>query len=315
VAPLSPQALVAQETIEPRTEQTCFLVGTAPVNWNNDDVPGWAPRVPFATMLSEMAAAGYSGTEYGAGFPTDSSAVRQSLDEHGLQLCGSYQWLRLTDDATSAVEQEGLESTLELLAESGARHLIVATAMTTERIQLAGHVPSDGSAGIDDQAWDALARNLATVTARAARWNIKTHYHNHVGTYVETPDEVEQLISLLPGTGADLCFDTGHYAYGGGDPTGFVAEHSALIGYLHLKDVDPVVLIEARDQGWSFLQALRHCIFCEFGDGIVDIPRVISTLGKAGYDGWVIVEQDTSGQPAIESARASREYLRTRCEI
>ncbi len=315
MASFSAQASVDRAGTRDKRKQSHLSVGTAPVNWNNDDLPGWAPRVPFATMIREMAEAGYGGTEYGAGFPTDPITLRQTLNDHALELCGSYQWLRMIDTAISAVELEALESTLELLAASGARHLIAASAMTAERVALAGHVPNDGSAGINDAAWDILARNLANVATRAARWDIKTHFHNHVGTHVETPREVDRLISLLPGTGANLCFDTGHYAYGGGDPTAFVEKHAPLIGYLHLKDVDPDTLATARDQGWSFIQALRHCIFCEFGDGMVDIPGVVATLIDADYIGWLIVEQDTSSRPAIESARASREYLRSRCGI
>jgi inosose dehydratase len=70
------------------------------------------------------------------------------------------------------------------------------------------------------------------------------------------------------------------------------------------------VQAEARAQGWSFLEALRHIIFCEFGAGIVDIPRVIDVLKANDYAGWVIVEQDTSARDSTESAKASRAYLR-----
>jgi inosose dehydratase len=291
------------------------MVGTAPINWNNDDLPGLRPRIPFPAILDEMAATGYAGTEYGSGFPTEAEALRGALAARNLRLCGSYQWLHLRDDDRLAAELAGLEQMLARLAALHCPHLIVADAMTEERITLAGHVPNDGSAGLSDDEWDRLARNLAAVATLAAGQGVRPHYHNHVGTYVETPVEVERLVRCLDGTGGDLCFDTGHYAYGGGDPNAFVARHRERIGYLHLKDVDPDVLAEARQQGWSFLDALASSIFCELGHGIVDVPAIVDALRAVGYQGWIVVEQDTTSGTPTESARANRDFLRERCGL
>ncbi len=290
-------------------------VGTAPVNWNNRDLPDWGTPLPFPAILDAMVAAGYTGTEYGAEFPTDPEELRASLAPRGLRLSGAYQWLHFRDDARLEGERRALERLLATLAATGCADLIVADAMTPERISLAGHVPLDGSAGLNDSEWSLLGRNLTSVAVQAAAWGIRTHYHNHVGSFVETPSEVDRLLHGLDFPTVDLCFDTGHYAYGGGDPTAFVAEHHDRIGYLHLKDVCPTALMAAREQRWSFLEALRHCIFCEFGDGIVDIPLVVDTLRTSGYVGWIVVEQDTSSRPPTESAAASRQYLREQCGI
>lgn len=291
------------------------LVGTAPVNWNNDDLPNWAPPVAFNTMLDEMAAAGYAGTEYGAGFPIKGERLRSELSSRDLALCGAYQWLDLLDDERILETRPTLDRTMRLLASVDCGDLVVASAMSPERVALAGNVPDDGSAGLDDDGWSTLARNLQVVAEQAAAHGLRTHYHNHVGTHVETPGEVDRLLTVIAGTQVDLCFDTGHYAYGGGDPTAFVMAHGERIGYLHLKDVDAATLDTARRCSWSFLDALRHCIFCEFGDGLVDIPAILKALRIVTYDGWVIVEQDTSRRRSFESAVASRQFLRHRCGL
>ena len=290
-------------------------VGTAPINWNNGDLANWLPATAFPALLDEMAAAGYAGTEYGAEFPSDPNELRAALASRDLQLSGAYQWLHFRDESRLSSERIDLDRLLASLAAVGCGHLIVADAMTPERMALAGHIPADGSASLNDTDWDLLARSLTLVARQAASWGLRTHYHNHVGTFVETPAEVARLLDCLDGSDVDLCFDTGHYAYGGGDPTRFVAEHGDRIGYLHLKDVCPVALAEARQRQWSFHDALRHCIFCEFGDGIVDIPAIVSTLRDADYGGWIVVEQDTSRRPPSESALTSRRYLRERCGI
>ena len=264
----------------------------------------------FRHILNEMAAAGYAGTEYNPMFGSDAEQLNAELSARNLRLAGSYQWLHLRDHETLDQEMVGLQTTIGMLVACGSSDLIVADAMSPHRIALAGHVPPDGSAGLSDDDWSLLAAGLRLVCEQATASGVRVHYHNHVGTYVETPAEVDRFLEETAGDDLDLCFDTGHYAYGGGDPTAFALKHGAKIGYLHLKDVSASVLAEARSQGWSFLDALRHIIFCEFGEGIVDIPRVIDVLKANEYAGWVIVEQDTSARDSTESAKASRAYLR-----
>lgn len=291
------------------------IVGTAPVNWNNDDLEDWRPVVPLQTMLDEMASAGYAGTEYGGTFPRDSLEVRRELDARSLRLAGSYQWLHLRDSERLSQELQALDSTFATLVEAGSRDLIVADAMTPERIAIAGQVSLDGSDGLDDGGWQRLGAGLDQAGEAASRHGLTVHYHNHVGSFVESPAEVERLLTEIAGIPVDLCFDTGHYAYGGGDPTSFVVEHGDRIGYLHLKDVDGAVLTNARQRRLSFLEALREYIFSDLGTGIVDIPKVIGALRTASYAGWIIVEQDTCRGPAIESAVANRQYLQVECGI
>jgi inosose dehydratase len=290
-------------------------VGTAPVNWNNGDVPDWRTPTPFPRILDEMAAAGYEGTEHDLQFPDDPVMLRAALAERRLTLCASYQWVHFSAETGIEADLATIEAILDMLVAVSCPTLVVADAMTPERIALAGRVPADGSAGLDEAGWNRLATNLTRVAERAHAHGIRTVYHNHVGSYVESPEECAHLVELLPATGASICFDTGHYAYGGGNPTAFVREHSALIGHLHLKDVDPAILAQARTAGWSFTDALRRIVFCPFGGGMVDIPAIVSALQEAGFDGWVVVEQDTCAGDPTERATAHREYLRSCCGI
>ena len=290
-------------------------VGTAPINWNNDDLKDWAPEVPFPAILDEMATAGYEGTELGGNYPTEPAGLRIELQRRGLALSGAYRWLPLLDPAALDAEMPALDHLLDLLAALGARDLIVACRMDARRIALAGRVPADGSAGLSDAEWRTLVESLKRAAGRAAAKGIRTHYHNHAGSYVETPSEVECFLAHLDPAVADLCFDAGHYAFGGGDPADFVARHADRIGYVHLKDVDPAVLARARAEGLGFLDALRVYVFCELGEGLANVPAIVGALLDHGYSGWIVVEQDTSRRPSTESARASREYLRQRCGL
>ena len=83
--------------------------------------------------------------------------------------------------------------------------------------------------------------------------------------------------------------------------------------HVHAKDCDDAVAQTARAEGLDYHAALRRGLFCELGRGQVDFPAVLDRLGAAGYDGWVVVEQDvlpSLGTPAASAAR-NRSYLRS----
>lgn len=285
-------------------------VGTAPVNWNNNDLQGWRPVVPFPAILDEMLAAGYVETEWDEAFGTDVESLNRERQLRGMSFTGAYRWLDFVNDRQFVRDLEAIRSFLETLQGIGAGHLIVADALRPHRVAIAGSVPDDGSASLDQTAYDRLAMNLGRLVDVACTYGLSVHYHNHVGSYVETPGEVNRLIESLGGTGADLCFDTGHFAFGGGDVLSFLQANSDQIGYLHLKDVDPVVLATARSMRWSFLDALRHIVFCPVGSGHAQIAAIIEHLTGTGFRHVVIIEQDTAAGDSTETARANLETVR-----
>jgi inosose dehydratase len=290
-------------------------IATAPVNWNNDDLTDWRTPVAFEELLRFMRHAGYTATEYGSNFPTTVEALRIALNRLDMSLCGAFQWLPLRDDVKLTDTLKQLSPKLALLQECGCHDLVIADMLVPERVQMAGQVPADGSASLDQQGFERIAAGAGRAAALASEAGIRVHYHNHVGTYVETPAEVDRLLPVLEPQGLDLCFDTGHYAYGGGNPAGFVAAHAPLIGYLHLKDVDGRMLAEAKERHWSFLEALRHIVFAPFGSGVVDIPGIIATLQQSEFAGWIVVEQDTCADDPTETARHNLDYLRTHTDL
>jgi inosose dehydratase len=112
-------------------------------------------------------------------------------------------------------------------------------------------------------------------------------FHHHTGTHVETPDE---LAALLERTDVDVCLDTGHALVGGGDPVEVARLCAGRIRHVHLKDVDPAVLARVQRGELDVEQAWADGLFCPFGAGAVDFRAVLDEL--AGFDGWIVVEQD-----------------------
>src|SRR5947207_241307 len=81
---------------------------------------------------------------------------------------------------------------------------------------------------------------------------------------------------------------------------------------VHFKDCSNEVASRARAEGWDYLTAVRHGVFCELGRGTVDFSSIVNHLRATGYEGWIVVEQDvlpSMGTPA-RSAAANRRYLR-----
>lgn len=283
-------------------------VATASVNWNNADL-GDAGGVPFPDILDLAREAGYTAMEYNPVFGDDPATLTREAEARGITWCGTYQPVDLVSGPLHETTIAEVENLAALLAAIGCADMVVAEPGRPERIAIAGQVPADGSSSLPAGAYPVAAANLHAVAAAAQRHGVRVHFHNHVGTWIETPAEVDALLAHLDTSLVDLCFDTGHYAYGGGDALAFLRDNVDRIGYLHLKDVDAAVLAEAQANGWSFLEALKHVIFSPLGEGSADIPAILRALVDDGFAGWVVVEQDTCHGDPTEVARRNREFI------
>jgi inosose dehydratase len=265
-----------------------------------------------------MSATGYAGTELGGwGFmPTEPTTLRSELDRRHLALTGAFVPVQLTVEADHAAGSEAAVRVGRLLADTaGESALIVlsdATANDPKRTAIAGRVrPEDGlSAG----AWETVARGANSIAAdvRAAS-GLRTVFHHHCATFVETPQEIDELMTRTDPSLLGLCLDTGHCAFGGGNPVATLERWQSRVWHVHLKDCDPAIKARAAAEGWDYQQSIRNGVFCELGRGEVDFSAVLLFLRAIGYDGWLVVEQDvipSLGTP-IESAARNRDYLRS----
>ncbi len=293
------------DTMQPGTEisGSQLRFGTAPVNWNNFDLENWRPVVPFPQILDEMVAAGYSLTEWDASFGSDPEMLNREREARGLSFVGAYRWIDFLSEEGFARSLAGIEDILPVLTSIGVDNLIVADSLRPERVAIAGAVPADGSKSLTTSQIQTLAENLQRLASRVNEAGIAVRYHNHVGSYIETPAELEALLPHLDLDIVDLCFDTGHYAFGGGNALDFLQTHGDAVGLLHLKDVDLQVLEQARHHRWTFQDSLRHYIFCPLGKGGAQIEQTIEHLVRSRFPGYIIIEQDTCEGDQTENAR------------
>ena len=149
---------------------------------------------------------------------------------------------------------------------------------------------------------EGLARQVARQAAICKRWRLRAVLHNHMGTPVETYEQVEAFLAACPD--AALLLDTAHLAAAGGDPVKLVRRYYDRIAAVHLKDW---LETDASAKEWT-----RRGRFCELGAGNIglDNAAVANALAEVGYDGWLFVEHDDHLQDPMKDLAVSRDYLR-----
>ncbi|MEO3814634.1 TIM barrel protein [Sphaerisporangium sp. B11E5] len=280
-------------------------VAAAPISWGVSEVPGWGHQLGRDRVLAEMRSLGLSATELGPdGFlPADPGERGKLLQTYGLRGVGGFVPLVLHDPARDPVPR--FEAVLRSFTEGGVGMVVLAAATGTDGYDERPVLSASG--------WATLLGNLGKVREAAARAGCAVTLHPHVGTMVETHDEVDRV---LDGSDMPLCLDTGHLLIGGTDPLDLVSRAAARVAHVHLKDVDATLAERVRAGKLTYTEAVRAGIYRPLGRGDVDVPGIVSGLGAAGYDGWYVMEQDVvldaeppGGSGPVTSVRQSLAYL------
>jgi inosose dehydratase len=292
-------------------------VANAPCSWGVLEFDGLEGEAAgYAQVLDEMRETGYDGTELGDwGFmPIDPAALKDELARRKLTMLGAFVPVALANPDDHDRGVKAAVRTAHLLSAVGGRDpfIVLADDNVTDpmRTQNAGRVTPE--MGLTADQWRTYTAGAEKV-ARAVReeTGLRTVFHHHCAGFVETPAEVQTFLELTDPELIGLCFDTGHYRFGGGDPLAGLRRHAGRIWHVHFKDCQPEVAARSRAERWDYLKALHHGVFCELGKGDVDFPAVLRALREMGYEGWIVVEQDVlpgMGRPK-ESAKRNRLYL------
>ena len=152
--------------------------------------------------------------------------------------------------------------------------------------------------------FNAFCRQSNILTEACLRWGLQAALHNHLGSLVESQQQLEEFLAQCPKCG--LIFDTAHLAAANGNCLEIAKKYTNRIVAVHLKDwlvTNPGIGLDKWPQRGRF---------CELGAGNIglDNAAVMKAIVKAGYDGWVFVEHDTHLQEPLKDLTISRQYLR-----
>ena len=297
---LEPEAVVRRRAI-PRAK-----IGIVHILWANDDLPELTPPIDGLRILDEISRLGYEGTQLAGSFPRG-AALDDALAARSLRIAEVYACIECDADGPVPGALEIGRAKLAELHDVHGDTLVAALPVGPARIPWGGRADGPDVPRMSDAGFRRLAQLLETLGREAADLGHTLAFHNHVGTYVETPAEVDTLFAMSDPAIVGSCLDVGHYVLGGGDPVAALSRYGDRVKHFHLKDVDPTVRAAmATGEVDGFLAGLRSRVFCEAGSGLLDVRALLRTLDGMDYAGWVMVEQDTSWRPPSESAAMSR---------
>ena len=276
-------------------------IGINPLTWSNDDLPALGAENSLETCLTEARAAGYQGVELGNKFPRQAAALRPILQSHGLNLVSGWYSGRLLERDVDA-EWAAMRAHFELLHELECKVMVFAeVSRCTHGNRLA---PMSQRPHLLKADWPRFGTRLTELAERMQRAGLRMAYHHHMGTVVQSAQDIDQLMANT-GAAVGLLLDTGHLAYAGGDPARMAASYAQRIVHVHCKDVRRAVLERCRNRDSSFLNAVLEGVFTVPGDGMVDYRAVLEPIARSGYDGWLVVEaeQDPAVAPPLQYAK------------
>jgi len=265
--------------------------GTNPIAWANDDDQTIGADIPTARILDEAGRQiGFDGIENGHRWPDDPEALRALLAEYGLAFISGWYSTNLL---VQSVEDEiaACQGHLAKLRHNGCKVMIVCE--TSNAIHGDPSRPVNDRPRLTPEEMVAFGAKLEAFAAYLASQGVTLVYHHHMGTIVESPEEIDALMAAT-GPHVHLLFDAGHCTFGGGDPAQVLARHVDRVSHFHAKNIRRPVCDRVRAEGLSFLQGVLAGAFTVPGDqdGAIDFAPLLGLLKGAGYDGWIVIEAE-----------------------
>ncbi|MDE7079090.1 MAG: myo-inosose-2 dehydratase [Clostridia bacterium] len=284
-------------------------LGIAPIAWTNDDMPDLGAENTFEQCVSEMALAGFVGCEVGNKYPKDVDALKKALEMRGLSIANQWFSSFVLTKSMEEVEKEFVAQ-CKFLKAMGAK--VIGASEQSHSIQGQMNTPVfDNKYVMSDSEWEKFAKGMNRLGEIAGSMGINLVYHHHMGTVVQTAEEIDRMMEMTDSDKFSLLFDSGHLAYCGQDYLAVLKKYADRVKHVHLKDIRPQVVDKVKSQKLSFLQGVREGAFTVPGDGCIDFAPIFEILDKSGYEGWMIVEaeQDPANANPLEYAIKARKYI------
>ncbi|MEB8085878.1 myo-inosose-2 dehydratase [Staphylococcus pseudoxylosus] len=281
----------------------------APIAWTNDDMPELGSENSFEQCISEMALAGYEGTEIGNKYPRNPEVLKAYLEPRGLSVASAWISLYLTSKPYQ-VTAEAFIKHRDFLYEMGAKVIVVSEQGNSIQGKLDKALFRDKPIFTEEE-WQLLIEGLEKLGELAHEKDMEIVYHHHMGTGIQTTEEIDELMERTSKENVSLLFDTGHLVISGEDPIEIFNKHVNRIKHIHFKDIRPEIKEVVDKENQCFLDAVRKGMFTVPGDGVIDFEPILNLIYQSDYSGWIVVEaeQDPSVANPFIYAKKAKEYM------
>ncbi|MCP2231008.1 inosose dehydratase [Erwinia aphidicola] len=283
----------------------------APIGWTNDDMPELGSENTFQQTVSEMALAGFTGSEVGSKYPRDPAVLKPMLDIRGVQIVNAwFSTFFANGDKAKTIDE--FINHRDFLYAMGAK--VIGCSEQSLSIQGTTKAVLEEKPLFNDEQWRLTAEGYNELAKLAAEKGMTVGLHHHMGTGIQTTAEIERFMAATHDD-VYLLFDTGHAYYSEGSQQAMLeilTKYLPRINHVHLKDVRDEVVAQVKSQKLSFLDGVKKGTFTVPGDGVIDFKPVFKILDDFGYKGWMVVEaeQDPALANPFEYAVKARKYIR-----
>lgn len=287
-----------------------LAIGVCPDQWGvwfpHDDRQ-MAPRL----AMEQMAEAGFEILETGpyGYFPTDPKELERWTKECGLKVVAGTGWGILHKAEAWAETERTFREIAETHAAVGASYIVHLPPLyrddktwewTDDRV-------------LSDDAWKLYVDNANRLgQIMLDEYGLQMVLHPHGDSHIETPEEVGRIMDATDPTYVNLCLDSGHIVYGGGDPVAMVKQYPDRIGYVHIKAFDEDITREAHEKDWPFGEAVTKGASVCPPAGLPEMHAFVEALAELDKDLYCICEQDCypcAPDFPLPNAIRMREYL------
>ena len=287
-------------------------IGISPIAWQNDDLPDLTADYTMEQALAEAREIGYVGVERGQRMPADTDGLKAYLDKYDIALCGG--WCSgnlLVNDVETEIQ--AISGQVEQFVALNAPCIVYAECSNTVQGML--DVPVNNRPTLSEDEIAAYGARLSAVAEWCAEQGMPLAYHHHMGSVIESEADIDALMTHTS-EAVNLCFDTGHLLFGGGDVMATLERWQHRVHHVHYKDIRPAIVDDVRAGDKSFLDAVIAGAFTVPGDGCIDFGAVTDKLKQMDYSGWIVVEaeQDPKKAPPFDYSQKGYQHIVDRCQ-
>ena len=282
-------------------------LGIAPIAWSNDDMPELGGDTPIEQCLEEAKTSGFEGIELGGKFPRNKGIIKFLLKKNDLKMPGGWYGSKLRE---KNIEDEwfSMQEQIELLKYLKSDVFVFAD--ISGSIQGEAKIPLSKRPNLNKDEWVEYCKKISEISNRLDDIGLPISYHEHMGTIIQTEEDVEKFMNLT-NEKTKLLFDTGHLLFAQADNKNVLSKYISRINHVHCKDIRKNILDDSLQHDLSFRESFIRGVFTVPGDGCINYEPLLKILYQNNYQDWLVIEaeQDPKKANPKEYAGIGYQYL------